>query len=362
MQVVQGRPILIFKSDVVVVNSNVTKVIGAPTDYVKNKKTDQFADHYDLRVPDEGNLTNSGNNLSQHRADLAPKVVEAVAEKEVAVVEEKVEAEVIAQIEVEEKPFELPVPTRAERFVKQVTNSENYMPIKHLNSYTKDWKIKARVTKKAPIRCWNNAKGTGKLLNIDLVDREGTGIQATFFNDAADKFGDMIQQGECYLFSNGFVKMANKRFTSIKNDFCLTFDNRTEVEPVVDNDDAIQAQSFSFVKIRDVESLSSYATVDVVGVIVQLGACASINLKDGSTRDKRAITIADETETSIDVTVWGELASSTEFRQGSVIAFKGCRVSEFAGRSLNASSDKSDTCFKVTDPEVKKINAWTESH
>jgi len=246
--------------------------------------------------------------------------------------------------------------------VKNIVRGENYMPIKHLNSFSKDWKIKARVTKKAPLRTWNNSKGTGKLLNIDLVDREGTGIQATFFNDAADKFNNMIEQGQCYLFANGFVKMANKRFTSIKNDFCLTFDNRTEIEPVNEDDNAIQAQSFSFVKIREVESLSSYATVDVCGVIVQLGACASINLKDGSTRDKRAITIADETEHSIDVTVWGELASSTDFRQGAVIAFKGCRVSEFSGRSLNASSDRADTVFKVNDPEVRKINEWCESH
>jgi len=50
------------------------------------------------------------------------------------------------------------------------------MPIKALNAFSSDWKIKARVTKKSEIRTWANQKGTGKLMNIDLVDREGTGI------------------------------------------------------------------------------------------------------------------------------------------------------------------------------------------
>jgi hypothetical protein len=34
-----------------------------------------------------------------------------------------------------------------------------YTPIKSLNSFLFDWKIKARVTKKQPIKTWVNAKG-----------------------------------------------------------------------------------------------------------------------------------------------------------------------------------------------------------
>ena len=93
----------------------------------------------------------------------------------------------------------------------------------------------------------------------------------------------------------------------------------------------------------------------MVGVIWRVGQCTEINLKDGCQRDKRAITIVDETEHSIDVTVWGEQAQSNDFREGAIIAFKNCRVSEFSGRSLNASSDKTDIVFKVTHPIVKVI-------
>ena len=55
------------------------------------------------------------------------------------------------------------------------------------------------------------------------------------------------------------------------------------------------------------------------------------------------------------MTVWGELASSNDFSEGAIIAFKNCRVSEFSGRSLNASSDITDIVFKVNDPIVNTI-------
>jgi len=39
-----------------------------------------------------------------------------------------------------------------------------------------DWRIKARVTKKGEKRTWKNDKGEGYLINIDLIDEEGTQI------------------------------------------------------------------------------------------------------------------------------------------------------------------------------------------
>jgi hypothetical protein len=41
------------------------------------------------------------------------------------------------------------------------------------------------------------------LLNIDLIDKEGTQIQATFFGDAAHKFYGILEEDHVYLFSGG---------------------------------------------------------------------------------------------------------------------------------------------------------------
>jgi len=140
--------------------------------------------------------------------------------------------------------------------------------------------IKARVVKKAAIREWKNAKSSGKLLNFDLVDKEGTMIQGTAFNEAATLFNTILQYDGVYTFSNGLVKLANKRFTSIKNDHCLTFSKDAIIEQCAE-DDEIESVSFTFTGLDKIEELVQSHTVDVIGVILDVGQSSSINLKNG---------------------------------------------------------------------------------
>lgn len=64
--------------------------------------------------------------------------------------------------------------------------------ISNLTPYQNKWVIKARVISKTSIRKWNNQRGEGKLFSMDLMDESGE-IRATCFNDAVDKFFEMIQ-------------------------------------------------------------------------------------------------------------------------------------------------------------------------
>lgn len=52
----------------------------------------------------------------------------------------------------------------------------DYLPLKLLTLSTYEWKIKARVLRKYEKKEWDNEKGKGKLLNIELVDKNGTQI------------------------------------------------------------------------------------------------------------------------------------------------------------------------------------------
>ena len=64
-----------------------------------------------------------------------------------------------------------------------------YIPIAKLNPSMKwDWRIKARIVKKGDKRTWKNDRGEGYLMNIDLIDEEGSQIQATLFKEIADKY------------------------------------------------------------------------------------------------------------------------------------------------------------------------------
>lgn len=143
---------------------------------------------------------------------------------------------------------------------------QQYTPIKSLNTFLFDWKIKARITKKHQKKQWKNAKGQGSLLNIELLDSQGTQIQATFFNDQAEKYDEFLKENSIYLFSNGTVKIANQKYTSIKNDHCIVFDRNSEIVES-DDTDMISNQGFCFTTIEEISDFEQMRTIDTVGIV-----------------------------------------------------------------------------------------------
>ena len=137
------------------------------------------------------------------------------------------------------------------------------------------------------------------------------------------------------------MKLANKRFTSIKNDYCLTF-SKDSVCELCGEDDEIQSVSVTFTSLDKIEELVQSCTIDVIGVILDVGPTSSINMRDGKVREKRTLTIGDESNICIGVTLWGAVTEVHRYSAGQVVAFKGCRVSDFNGKSLNASSHAED--------------------
>jgi hypothetical protein len=50
------------------------------------------------------------------------------------------------------------------------------------------------------------------------------------FNDAALKFDNIIEEGKVYVIKYGKVRIANKLYTSVPNEYNLTFDINSEFE------------------------------------------------------------------------------------------------------------------------------------
>ena len=203
------------------------------------------------------------------------------------------------------------------RLVKQGMSPcvDEYMPIKALNQFTSDWCIKARITKKNELRHWKNARGEGHLLGLDLIDKEGTRIQATCFNDVAHKYDAELEENQVYTFENGSVKLANKRYTSIKNDYCLTFDNNTVIKKC-NQDVDIKETGYSFTSLDAIENMVQNGTVDVIGIVLEVQATGSITLRDGTPKDRRTLVVGDDSNNSIGVTIWGDNCERFDFMVG----------------------------------------------
>lgn len=66
------------------------------------------------------------------------------------------------------------------------------------------------MTNKDNLRSYKNIKGEGCVFRIELIDEDGTQIQATMFNKAADKYYHIFQCGKVYYTSKGTIKPVNK--------------------------------------------------------------------------------------------------------------------------------------------------------
>jgi len=236
---------------------------------------------------------------------------------------------------------------------------EPLLPIAEISSYHSRWTIKARITTKSQLRRFSKGTGDGKLFSVDLLDKENGEIRATFFNDAVDRFFDSLQVGKCYMFSRGSVKIANRQFNSCNHRYELTFDKlatATEVEDDVE----IKTMQFSFVDFRAVQSKTLPHKADLCGVIVGVNPVLSFTSRDGKELVKREITIADDTASSIDVTLWGELAKEPDakFEGKPVVGMKGVLLKEWNGGRAGSLSEGSNLVFEIQSPEAERIRQW----
>lgn len=72
---------------------------------------------------------------------------------------------------------------------------------------------------------------------------------------------------------------------------------------------------------------------------------------------KRELTLADDSQTSVRLTIWGNAAQTFDAPLESIIAFKGVKVSDFGGRSLSLLTSGSMHVDPDID-EAHKLSGW----
>lgn len=236
----------------------------------------------------------------------------------------------------------------------------NIYPIEGLSPFAHKWTIKARVTQKSDIKTWHKATGEGKLFSVNLLDETGE-IKATGFNDQCDAFYDLLQEGQVYYISTPCrVSLAKKQFSNLPNDYELAFERDTVIEKAEDQTNVPQVR-FNFCTIQELQGVEKDNTVDIIGVLKEVGEINEItSKKDGKPFSKRDLTIVDDTGYSVRVTIWGKTAGNFEAQEESVIAFKGTKVSDFNGKSLSLLS--SGTMSVNPDiPDSHRLKGWYDS-
>lgn len=236
---------------------------------------------------------------------------------------------------------------------------QSILPITELSSYQTKWVIKARVTNKAPLRTFKRGEGEGKVFSVELLDAAGGEIRASFFNDAADAFFNVVQVGKCFLLGRGSIKPANKQFNSTNHRYELTFDGNALVEEAGE-DEKIEAVKFSFSDLRVLQAKAVPCRVDICGIVSAFGPATAFTSKDGKDLLKREVTVVDDTASSMVVTLWGDRAKTedSKFEGHPVLALKSVFVKEWNGGRSGSILESGALVFQPQGPEASRIEQW----
>ncbi|CAJ2647016.1 unnamed protein product [Trifolium pratense] len=239
------------------------------------------------------------------------------------------------------------------------------LQISALNPYQNNWTIKARVTTKGELRHYSNTRGDGKVFSFDLLDSYGGEIRATCFNAVADQFYNEIEVGKVYLVSRGSLKPALKNFNHLPNEYEITLDMTSVIQPCLEDDNSIPKQRFNFRSIGDVESMENNSIVDLIAVVTSISPTASIIRKNGTETQKRSLQLKDMSGRSVELTLWGNFCNSEGQRlqnicdsgEFPILSVKSARVNDFNGKSVGTITT-SQLIVEPDFPEALTLKEW----
>ena len=304
-----------------------------------------------------------------HLKEVTPKKIKNstfIRIKEYEIIGEPQDLPEVKEIKMEDFPFsEKKEKSESKNFSPERTDPKNedsslplsddaYTSLKQLTTFSRDFIIFVRVTKKSEIKTFetkNNNMGTssqGKLFYFIVLDRDGNEMQCTCFNKAVDKFFDEIEEDQLYEIKGGYVKLNDKKYTRIKSDYKIVLDENSKITKKIDNG-TIKKNNMTIVKIKDIQNMNLYSIVDLCVVVLNVGEKMIKNTRNGSQPLKK-IVVGDVSKYKIEISLW-RVHSDTNVKFGDILLINNVKIGEYKGRTLTTFDE---TCIKINPPKTNE--------
>lgn len=131
------------------------------------------------------------------------------------------------------------------------------------------------MSSKGDVRHYKNAKGEGQLFSITLSDDSGD-IRGTAFGDSVTTHYDNLSVGQTYFVSKAMVKIANKQWSNVDNDYEMSFDANTMFVPCEGDNVGMK---YKFVELSKLGEMNVGAFVDLLVVVKEVSESQPIMSK-----------------------------------------------------------------------------------
>ena len=308
-----------------------TEIIGSP-EHIKDEEINRIINNPDIldSIQEERNLlelkeTNENSNNIKSNDNEIVKNVKTISytKPNIQPVSEEINLLRRKVMLVDEKSNTVPCP-------------ENAVPLATLNTFTKDFCILIRVIKIGDLKSFTSNRGQGCLFSFLIIDKDGTEMQASCFNKAAERIHNIIASNQVYVIKGGSIKINDRRFNNTKCDFKIVLDDKTVIQKAEDNGE-IKLFTVNIVKLSSVININVGSFVDVIGCVVEVNDLIHKTTKNGDVLMRR-IFIVDDSLYKLELSLW-KTNANLPFKLNDIVLCKNLKVGDFNGKNLATFDD-----------------------
>ena len=178
-----------------------------------------------------------------------------------------------------------------------------------------------------------NNRQVGKYFYFIVLDIDGNEMQCICFNKSVDQFYNIISEGKIYEIKGGYIKLNEKKFTTIKSDYKIILDENSKIIEKKDDGKIKEKTTLKITKISEIQNIKLYSILDLCAIVLEIGEKAIRHTRNGDQPMKKLI-IGDISKYKIEFSLW-RIHASIEVKVSDILLIKNAKVGEFNGKNLS---------------------------